>query len=210
MKEESKREKPNFLLSLTVFALCVLIFAASFFLEPFILLDASEQSALLGEFVSELKSGNIDNLSSYLITEDEFKGFVFNDELLDFLLKKNIESLKFEERDALRTKDGSGIVINVSAEYLDVKKIVRDSVDELSEFIKDKLNSETESTELFDQSGAQNEAYIKSKLNDIVLSKLESADYLIENKAAVLFEKDENGWKIVLNKELSNLIFGLN
>ncbi len=204
------KEKANFFLPLTVFTLCVLIFTASFFLEPFILLDASEQSVLLADFVSELKKGNTDNLSRYLIADEEFKGFSFNDKLLDLLLKKNIENLRFEEKDAFRTKDVSGIVINISAEYLDVKKIVRDSVDELRKHIEDKLNSETESIELFDQSGSHNEAYIKAQLNDIILSKLESDDYIIENKAGVLFEKDGDEWKIVLNKELSNLIFGLN
>lgn len=203
------REKVNFFLPLTVFALCVLIFVASFSLKPFIFLDASEQSTLLADFFSELKSGNASKLSQYLLTEEEFKGFSFNDKLLDLLIKKNIENLTFEEKDAFRTKDGSGVVINISAKSLDVKKIVRDSVDELGAFIKAKLESETESTELFDQSGSHNEAYIKARLNKIILSKLESDDYIIEINAAVLFKKEADEWKIVLNKDLSNLIFGL-
>ncbi len=203
------REKVNFFLPLTVFALCVLIFVASFSLKPFIFLDASEQSALLADFFSELKSGNASKLSQYLLTEEEFKGFSFNDKLLDLLIKKNIENLTFEEKDAFRTKDGSGVVINISAKSLDVKKIVRDSVDELGAFIKAKLESETESTELFDQSGSHNETYIKARLNKIILSKLESDDYIIEINAAVLFKKEADEWKIVLNKDLSNLIFGL-
>lgn len=203
------REKVNFFLPLTVFALCVLIFVASFSLKPFIFLDASEQSALLADFFSELKSGNASKLSQYLLTEEEFKGFSFNDKLLDLLIKKNIENLTFEEKDAFRTKDGSGVVINISAKSLDVKKIVRDSVDELGAFIKAKLESETESTELFDQSGSHNETYIKARLNKIILSKLESDDYIIGINAAVLFKKEADEWKIVLNKDLSNLIFGL-
>ncbi len=210
LKEENAREKVNFFLPLTVFTICVLIFIASFFLKPLILLDTSEQSVILADFFSELKKGNTDNLSRHLIADEEFKGFNFDDRLLNLLIKKNIENLKFEEKDAFRTKDGSGIVINISAEYLDVKKIVRDSVDELRKHIEAKLNSETESIELFDQSGSHNEAYIKAQLNNIILSKLESDDYIIENKAGVLFEKDGDEWKIVLNKELSNLIFGLN
>lgn len=209
LKEESVKEKVNFLLPLTAFALCVLIFVASFSLKPFIFLDASEQSALLADFFSELKGGNTSKLSQYLIAEEDFKGFCFNDKLLDLLLKKNLENLVFVEKDAFRTKDGSGIVINISAECLDVKKIMRDSVDELGEFIKGKLESETESIELFDQSGSHNEAYIKARLNKIISSKLESDDYIIESKAAILFEKGVDGWKIVLNKELSNIIFGL-
>lgn len=210
LKEENAREKVNFFLPLTVFTLCVLIFIASFFLKPLILLDTSKQSVILADFFSELKKGNTDNLSRYLIADEEFKGFNFDDRLLNLLIKKNIEIFTFEEKYAFRTKDGSGVVINISAEYLDVKKIVRDSVDELRKHIEDKLNSETESIELFDQSGSHNEAYIKAQLNNIILSKLESDDYIIENKAGVLFEKDGDEWKIVLNKELSNLIFGLN
>ena len=210
LKEENAREKVNFFLPLTVFTLCVLIFIASFFLKPLILLDTSEQSVILADFFSELKKGNTDNLSRHLIADEEFKGFNFDDRLLNLLIKKNIENLKFEEKDAFRTKDGSGIVINISAEYLDVKKIVRDSVDELGEFIKSKLKSETGSAELFDQSGSYNETYIKTQLSNIILNKLEASDYLTENMVGILFEKDGDEWKIVLDKELSNLIFGLN
>jgi hypothetical protein len=210
LKEENAREKVNFFLPLTVFTLCVLIFIASFFLKPLILLDTSEQSVILADFFSELKKGNTDNLSRHLIADEEFKGFNFDDRLLNLLIKKNIENLKFEEKDAFRTKDGSGVVINISAEYLDVKKIVRDSVDELGEFIKSKLKSETGSAELFDQSGSYNETYIKTQLSNMILNKLEAFDYLTENMVGILFEKDGDEWKIVLNKELSNLIFGLN
>ncbi|NMD44068.1 MAG: hypothetical protein GYA88_01420 [Clostridiales bacterium] len=210
MKDENAREKVNFFLPLTVFTLCVLIFIASFFLKPLILLDTSEQSVILADFFSELKKGNTDNLSQHLIADEEFKGFNFDDRLLNLLLKKNIENIKFEEKYAFRTKDGSGVVINISAEYLDVKKIVRDSVDELGEFIKSKLKSETGSAELFDQSGSYNETYIKTQLSNIILNKLEASDYLTENMVGILFEKDGDEWKIVLNKELSNLIFGLN
>ncbi len=210
LKEENAREKVNFFLPLTVFTLCVLIFIASFFLKPLILLDTSEQSVILADFFSELKKGNTDNLSRHLIADEEFKGFNFDDRLLNLLLKKNIENIKFEEKYAFRTKDGSGVVINISAEYLDVKKIVRDSVDELGEFIKSKLKSETGSAELFDQSGSYNETYIKTQLSNMILNKLEASDYLTENMVGILFEKDGDEWKIVLNKELSNLIFGLN
>ncbi len=210
LKDENAREKVNFFLPLTVFTLCVLIFITSFFLKPLILLDTSEQSVILADFFSELKKGNTDNLSRHLIADEEFKGFNFDDRLLNLLLKKNIENIKFEEKYAFRTKDGSGVVINISAEYLDVKKIVRDSVDELGEFIKSKLKSETGSAELFDQSGSYNETYIKTQLSNMILNKLEASDYLTENMVGILFEKDGDEWKIVLNKELSNLIFGLN
>ncbi len=210
LKEENAREKVNFFLPLTVFTLCVLIFIASFFLKPLILLDTSKQSVILADFFSELKKGNTDNLSRYLIADEEFKGFNFDDRLLNLLIKKNIEIFTFEEKYAFRTKDGSGVVINISAEYLDVKKIVRDSVDELGEFIKSKLKSETGSAELFDQSGSYNETYIKTQLSNMILNKLEAFDYLTENMVGILFEKDGDEWKIVLNKELSNLIFGLN
>ena len=87
---------------------------------------------------------------------------------------------------------------------------MRDSVDELGEFIKSKLKSETGSAELFDQSGSYNETYINTQLSNMILNKLEASDYLTENMVGILFEKDGDEWKIVLNKELSNLIFGLN
>lgn len=209
LKDENNRDKMNFLLPLTVFALCVLIFAASFFLRPFILLDASGQSALFKEFISELKKGNTGNLGEYIVSEGEFKGFDFDDRLLDLLLKKNIESLGYSERDAFRTKDGSGIVINISAEYLDIKKIMRDSADGLEKLIRKKLDSENESKELFDQSGAHNEGYIKAQLNNIILNNLDSGNYKIVTQAAIRFKKDGEDWKIVMNKELADIILGL-
>ncbi|NMD44065.1 MAG: hypothetical protein GYA88_01405 [Clostridiales bacterium] len=72
------------------------------------------------------------------------------------------------------------------------------------------MKSETGSAELFDQSGSYNETYIKTQLSNMILNKLEASDYLTENMVGILFEKDGDEWKIVLNKELSNLIFGLN